>query len=211
MAVELISRIIPADLQQVQVQANVGAAGLLTAVIQSLQFNKNELQPEEAPLNTDCPTCAVADVAKGFISGTLNGQTIKTICPTCAGYLLYYTEGGAETPPTNPFNAPLVVTRLLPADLVEAMDAFGSSTTLSAMITSLQQNVPEDAPVPTNNCPQCTHTGWINSTTICPLCSGMQKTVLLYSLVGGQYVPQSQAEPMPDPLPDASVLAPPFT
>lgn len=201
MAVELISRIVPADLQEVQVQSNVGVGGLLTSVIQSLQFNKNELQPEAYPLNTNCPTCAVADIPKGFISRTLNGSTVKTICPTCAGYLLYYTEGGGETPPTNPFDAPIEVTRLLPADLVEAIDAFGSSTTLAAMIISLQENVPDDGIVPANNCPQCSHTGWVGE-SLCPLCGGVQKTVLLYTLVDGVYViTPPEMPPMPDPLP----------
>lgn len=194
MSIVAITRLKPAYLQQVQIQANVGNNGTIANVIKSLQFNNNS-----PVLNTNCPTCAVEGAAKGFVTASLHGNTVKTPCPTCKGYLLYHTTDGAVTPPTNPFNAPIVVTRLLPADLVEALDGFPSSTTLSTMIASLQANV---ATPPTHNCPVCTHTGWITvnaNKAICWLCNGVQKTVNEYTYTSGVLVRVFTPPVLPNP------------
>lgn len=194
MSLPTITRIRPADLQQVQAQTTTNAA--ISDVIASLQSN---VSTELAPLNTHCPTCMVSDVSQGFVDFVFEGNTFKITCPTCKGYLLYHTSGGTVTPPTNPFGSQLVVYRLLPADLREALNGFPSATTLDTMITSLQGNF--DTP-PTNNCPQCTHTGWITVQTqniLCPLCLGYQKTVQEYTLTNGRYVVVYPTPPIPDP------------
>ena len=198
MPLQAITRLKPCDLQEVQIQANVTTTGTIANVIQSLQFNRTTVP---APLNTHCPTCMVSDVSQGFVTGTLNGVTVKAVCPTCLGYLKYYTEGGELPAPTNPFNAPLIVKRLLPADLREALNGFPASTTLATMIVSLQANYAN--PV-TFDCPKCTHTGWItvqSAKTICPVCTGLQKTALEMEMNGDMPVIVPVVEPMPDPLP----------
>ncbi len=200
MSLKTITRIVPADLQEVQVQANVTADGLLTDVIKSLQYNYNKIQttaPLNKPLNTACPTCAIANVSQGFLNVTYQGQTIRTVCPTCMGYLIY-NASGQLTPPTNPFNAQLVVTRLLPADLQEVINGFNASTTLSAMITSMQGNFDEP---PTTNCPKCTHTGWQAAHVLCQVCSGWQKTVIAFVLTNGVYTATPTGAAMPNPNP----------
>lgn len=202
MPLATITRIKCADLQEVQVQANVTATGTIANVIKSLQFNYNTLH---TGLNTACPTCMVSGASKGFVSATIGGSTKKVPCPTCNGYLIYHTSDGALDPPTNPFSAPIIVTRLLPADLVEAKDAFPASTTLATMIISLRANV---AVPPTNACPMCANgvssvsTGWLTSPRrFCPLCTGQQKTVNLYTMSGGLPVRTIPTVPLPDPLP----------
>lgn len=220
MALKVITRLKPCDLQEVQVQSNVTVDGLLTAVIQTLQFNYNVIQttsPLNKPLNTHCPTCAVEGDAKGFLKHTVDGKDIYAPCPTCKGYLLYYTADGVVTPPTNPFAAPITVKRLLPADLKQALTGFPASTKLSGMIVSLQGNVDT---VPTNACPECANgaggisTGWeiIQSVKIiCSLCGGVQKTVALYEMVSGVPKLVIPVIVLPDPLlvpdiPDGAVL-----
>lgn len=175
MAQQIITRLRPADLQEVQVQTANNAA--VTDVITALQAGKST---EQAPLNTLCPSCSANNAQKGYLPFTWKGKDYHFLCTTCKGYALVYTVGGQLTPPVNPFNAPLVVTRLLPSDLIEAMVAFPNSTTLDLLITSLQGNVPDGAPVLLYDCGLCSATGWITANKIkiiCPTCAGYQKTV----------------------------------
>ncbi len=202
-----ITRLRPSDLQQVQAQTANNAA--LSDVITSLQFNKST---ELAPLNTSCPTCVVAENPTGFVSVEINGNAYKVVCPTCLGYLHYHTVGGALPTPVNPFEAPLVVNRLLPADLKEAIAGFPGSATLDTMITSLQGNL--GYPV-AFACPLCvvdgSSTGWVTVQTkkvVCPLCAGYQKTFDEYQLTDG--VPDRVAPDQPPPDPPLVQPLPPF-
>lgn len=203
-----ITRLKPADLQEVQIQTTTNA--LISQVITSLQSN---VSTEEIPLNTSCPTCVVADVPTGFVNATFQTKsgtvTLRVPCPTCKGYLLYHTADGPIVPPVNPFGDPLVVHRLLPADLRQALIGFPASTRLDTMIVSLQANY--DVP-PTYNCPKCVHTGWVTIQTkkvFCPLCVGVQKTLKQFELVDGIVQPVIPVIPVPDP-PLAPPLTPPF-
>lgn len=197
-----ITRLKPCDLQAIQIQANVTVNGTIANVIAALQSNRSTVP---VPLNTNCPTCKVDDVSQGYISATIGGVTAKTVCHTCFGYLLYNTSRGSVTPPTNPFNAPIVAGRILPADLQEALNWFSRSTTLETMIVSLQENF--TIPV-TNNCPKCSHTGWITVQSVktpCYVCSGLQKTAYLMVMDGNKAVMSPVVEPMPDPLPSIPI------
>lgn len=201
-ALKTITRLKPCDLQAIQIQANVTVNGTIANVIAALQSNRSTVP---VPLNTNCPTCKVDDVSQGYISATMGGVTAKTVCPTCFGYLLYHTTEGAVTPPTNPFNGTILAGKVLPADLREALNGFPSSTTLATMITSLQGNYA--VPV-TNNCPKCSHTGWITVQSVktpCYVCSGLQKTAYLMVMDGNRAVMSPVVEPMPDPLPSIPI------
>jgi len=184
---QIITRITPADLQQIQTQTATDAS--IADVITSLQSSKST---QQAPLNTSCPTCQVNGQPTGFLSATIDGTTYKVPCTTCGGVMLVHTDDGQLEPPVNPFEAALDVYRVLPADLNEALQAFQNSGTLDAMITSLQGNAPVGKER-TKACPLCkvggVSTGWVtvqNKNTICPLCVGQQKTVMEYELIDGK-------------------------
>ena len=189
-----ITRLLPSDLQEVQVQTSSDA--LVSDVIASLQYNYNLIQTAlvpSKPLNTACPTCTNGKngISKGFLLSSFKGKDFKYPCPTCKGYLLTYTQQGLLTPPINPFRSAIAVTRLLPADLIEALDYFPNGTTLDIMIASLQNNF--DLP-PLCNCAQCANgidnvsTGWVTfqgTKTTCPLCGGYQLTDLQWQVKNG--------------------------
>lgn len=204
MSVVPITRLKPNQLQLLQVLAGSPTA-LISDCIKAMQASY------ASNLNTSCPTCAVNDNPTGFLPSTVQvaGKTIKLPCTTCNGYMLHHTAQGQLTPPNNPFSPTVIsVPALLPADLNEGLLAFPSSTTLAAMITSLQANAPTTLTV---DCPLCANgqnnasTGNIiigNVSNTCPLCVGMQKTVRAYQLVNGIPVLIVPTIAPPDPLPD---------
>ena len=190
-----ITRLLPSDLQEVQVQTSSDA--LVSDVIASLQYNYNLIQTAlvpSKPLNTACPTCTNGKngISTGFLLSSFKGKDFKYPCPTCKGYLLTNTNGGILPIPNNPFRNAISVTRLLPADLIEALGYFPNGTTLDIMIASLQNNF--DLP-PLCNCAQCANginnvsTGWVTfqgTKTTCPLCGGYQLTDLQWQLTNGK-------------------------
>lgn len=195
-----IARIVPADIQQVQAQTTNDAD--ISEVIESLQFNRQTALG--STLNTACPTCLVGDVSLGFLNTEVSGETVYYACPACLGYCRIHTAEGGLTPPSNPFGSPLVVDRLLPADLLQAMNGF-EVTTLDTLVTSLQGNIYDSEG---NNisldydCPLCEATGWIEVQGVdvfCRLCNGEQKTHTEYQLSGGVISPVVPSVDPPDP------------
>jgi hypothetical protein len=174
-----ITRLTPADLQEVQQQTSASAA--ISDVITALQANKST---EQKPLNTLCPTCSTNGTQRGYLPFIWKKRANNVLCPTCKGYALINTTGGQMTPPVNPFEKTLRVTRLLPSDLIEAMAAFTDSTALDALITSLQENMHDDSLPAAYDCPICAvdgvSTGWVTqegNKTLCFICNGYQKTM----------------------------------
>lgn len=180
-----ITRLLPADLRQIQGQSADNAT--LANAVTALQFM---VTTDAAPLNTNCPTCVVNGSATGFVNLPVpNADSVKFPCPTCKGYLLYHTPGGGVTPPTNPFESKLEVYKILPADILECIATYPESTTLDAAITSLQGDVI------TYDCPNCkvdtVVTGFITVSAqkkYCPLCNGNLKTANQYEISNGAVV-----------------------
>lgn len=171
MSAHIITRLRPADLREVQVQTATNAT--LSDIILSLKAGKST---ELVPLNTFCPTCNSKGTSLGYLTFSYNGVDHHSLCPTCKGFALIHTADGGETPPVNPFDAPLVVTRLLPSDLIEALIAYPASSTLDLMIISLQAGLPDI----NYDCSVCSATGWVtigDNKNICYICNGYQKTI----------------------------------
>ncbi len=184
---ENITRLKPSKLYLIQ--QIVGVNALLTDVIKAMQASY------AGNLNTSCPTCS----ATGFL--TTGG--IKFPCYTCKGYLLYHTNGGSVTPPTNPFEGTpqVIIKDCLPSDIYECIVGFPSATTLALLITAIQGNVTVTLDF---DCSRCDATGIILINISCPTCMGMQRTVRKYQTVDGVTSLADVSIPPPDPLPVAT-------
>jgi hypothetical protein len=200
MSLVSITRLKPNKVQLLQVAVG-DANALITDVIAGMQATKAD------NLNTSCPTCVQHGNPTGFLSNKITStRYVNAPCTTCGGYLLYHTADGGLTPPTNPFNDPVDVDGVLPADLAEAALVF-DKTTLAQLVTSLQGNVTIALAYA---CPQCANgaggasTGniTVDATVItCPLCNGMQKKSQDFTASGGKFIQRYHTASPPDPIP----------
>lgn len=178
-----ITRLKPYHLTDVMQQANVPDTTPVIDIIAALQHRYDTVYPS-AVLNTPCTECSMI----GYIKVTLHGKDIKVPCMSCKGYLLLHTTEAILPQVINPFTVG-IISKILPADIVESMVYFTEVHTIADMIIAL---INSRTPTPIYDCPKCISTGWVNMgvvKTICSICVGMTKTVKQYVIINGVAVP----------------------